>query len=115
MWFTPCSSSTSTARSAVPWATSASAAAPKTSRELRCPVRPNTAVAIGIDVLSSLPAGLRIVRGDPALLQPVAAGPAGEPVLQRGSAAVVAVHSLAQAAVGAAVVVAVGVTGVGMF
>src|SRR5215471_19289210 len=46
MWLTPCSSSTSSARSATSWVTRASAAPPKIMRVLRCPVRPNGRLAI---------------------------------------------------------------------
>src|SRR4051812_10138520 len=46
MWLTPCSSSSSSVRSATAWLTLPSAAAPKIVRELSWPVLPNGALAI---------------------------------------------------------------------
>src|SRR2546421_468221 len=46
MWLTPCSSSSSSVRSASSWVTRLSAAAPKSVRVLSCPVRPNGCFSI---------------------------------------------------------------------
>src|SRR6266511_4941701 len=46
MWLIPYPSSTSSVWSATAWVTPDSAAAPKITRVLRCPVRPNSAVSI---------------------------------------------------------------------
>src|SRR5438270_386966 len=48
MWFTPCSSRTSSVLSASAWETDPSAAAPKIVRVLSWPVLPNGAVAITV-------------------------------------------------------------------
>src|ERR671930_1912733 len=59
MWLTPYWSSTSRVRSATPWSTRASAAAPNRVRVLSCPVLPNGAVGIAI---------LSLLRNRPGLL-----------------------------------------------
>src|SRR6266540_2965667 len=48
MWLIPYPSSTSSVWSATAWVTPDSAAAPKITRVLRCPVRPNSAVSIAM-------------------------------------------------------------------
>src|SRR3954469_6396988 len=57
MWLIPCSSRTSSARSASPFETWASAAAPKITRLESCPVAPNGARSIMTTTLGPGPAG----------------------------------------------------------
>ena len=63
MWFTPCSKSRSSTRSATPWSTALSAALPKITAELMWPVRPKERFSI---VIPHSLAGARPTRaGDP--------------------------------------------------
>src|SRR4051812_21497108 len=66
MWLTPCSSRTSSARSASPFEPLASAAAPKTTRLDSCPVAPNGARSIMRSTLGPRGAG-RPGRDRPAV------------------------------------------------